>query len=108
MARTRMSETGELRIPADIRLSLGLTPGREVEISQEDGRLVVAPLASSVSEQAQRGSLTFEQFLAQRLRYVGPPITDEMIEDAVLQEAERRWDRVRRQWVEDADEDTVD
>lgn len=108
MARTRMSETGDLRIPSDIRTSLGLTPGREVEVSQEGGRMIVAPVHSTTPAEAPGGRLTVEEFLVRRIPYDGPPMTDEMIEEAVLEEAGRRWDRLHRQWDKGADEDAVD
>jgi hypothetical protein len=35
--------------------------------------------------------LTMEEFLAKRIKYDGPPITDEMMWEAIEKEARRRW-----------------
>ncbi|OQP87871.1 hypothetical protein BTR14_04825 [Rhizobium rhizosphaerae] len=102
MTRARISETGTLVLPRALREAVGLAPGAEVEISQSGGRLVVEPVPPSAPEvERETKPLTAAAFLAQRLPYNGPVITDEMIEKAILEEAKRRWERVQRQTDED-------
>ena len=108
MARIRMSDAGDLRIPPEIRRSLGLADGGVVDVSEQEGRLIVAPVSSADRDAEPQHLLTIKEFLARRLIYQGPPITEEMIEEAVLEEAEARWNRVQALRDGEADDDTVD
>ncbi|SEL55663.1 AbrB/MazE/SpoVT family DNA-binding domain-containing protein [Xaviernesmea oryzae] len=104
MTRARISENGTLTLPRALREAVGLSPGAEVEISQSGGRLVVEPVPPAALEvEAGEGAkrLTVAEFLAQRIPYDGPPMTDEMMDKAILDEARRRWERVQRQLDED-------
>jgi AbrB family looped-hinge helix DNA binding protein len=90
MATAKMSKTGAVILPKAVREAHGLEPGAEFEVI-DGGRDITLRRVASKAEQPKR-ALTVEEFLAMRPVYNGPPLTDEMIEDAVLEEAKRRWD----------------
>ncbi|TCQ10042.1 hypothetical protein C8J34_102445 [Rhizobium sp. PP-F2F-G36] len=108
MARVRMSETGMVELPQALREAIGLVPGGEVDITESAGKLVVEPVSAASSETRGGRKLAMEDLLARRIKYEGPPITDEMINQALLEEAKRRWYKVQRQWNEAIDENAVD
>ncbi|MBO9194637.1 AbrB/MazE/SpoVT family DNA-binding domain-containing protein [Rhizobium sp. 16-449-1b] len=91
MARVRISENGSVPLPQAVRDAHGWKPGAELEIV-DGGRGVVLQPVEAEQEVPAKKTLTIEEFLAMRPKYDGPPITDEMIEQAVLEEAKRRWD----------------
>lgn len=91
MARVRISENGSVPLPQAVRDAHGWKPGAELEIV-DGGRGVVLQPVEAEQEVPAKKKLTIEDFLAMRPKYEGPPITDEMIEQAVLEEAKRRWD----------------
>jgi AbrB family looped-hinge helix DNA binding protein len=91
MARVRISENGSVPLPQAVRDAHGWKPGAELEIV-DGGRGVVLQPVEAEQEVPAKKKLTIEEFLAMRPKYEGPPITDEMIEQAVLEEAKRRWD----------------
>ncbi|WP_111562025.1 AbrB/MazE/SpoVT family DNA-binding domain-containing protein [Rhizobium sp.] len=91
MARVRISENGSVPLPQAVRDAHGWKPGAELEIV-DGGRGVVLQPVEAEQEVPAKKKLTIEEFLAMRPKYDGPPITDEMIEQAVLEEAKRRWD----------------
>ena len=91
MARVRISENGSVPLPQAVRDAHGWKPGAELEIV-DGGRGVVLQPVEAEPEVPANKKLTIEEFLAMRPKYEGPPITDEMIEQAVLEEAKRRWD----------------
>lgn len=91
MARVRISENGSVPLPQAVRDAHGWKPGAELEIV-DGGRGVVLQPVEAEQEVPAKKTLTIEEFLAMRPKYEGPPITDEMIEQAVLEEAKRRWD----------------
>ena len=90
MARVRISENGSVPLPQAVRDAHGWKPGAELEIV-DGGRGVVLQPVEAEQEVPAKKTLTIEEFLAMRPKYEGPPITDEMIEQAVLEEAKRRW-----------------
>ncbi|MFK0330108.1 AbrB/MazE/SpoVT family DNA-binding domain-containing protein [Rhizobium sp. NPDC090275] len=91
MARVRISENGSVPLPQAVRDAHGWKPGAELEIV-DGGRGVVLQPVEAEQEVLAKKKLTIDEFLAMRPKYEGPPITDEMIEQAVLEEAKRRWD----------------
>jgi AbrB family looped-hinge helix DNA binding protein len=91
MARVRISENGSVPLPQAVRDAHGWKPGAELEIV-DGGRGVVLQPVEAEQEVPAKKKLTIEEFLAMRPKYEGPPITEEMIEQAVLEEAKRRWD----------------
>lgn len=91
MARVRISENGSVPLPQAVRDAHGWKPGADLEIVDGGRGVVLQPVEAEQEVPAQK-TLTIEEFLAMRPTYEGPPITDEMIEQAVLEEAKRRWD----------------
>jgi AbrB family looped-hinge helix DNA binding protein len=87
MARTRMSSKGQIVLPKAVRDAHGFGEGTEFEVIDGGKEIVLKP----VEKAAAGRKLTVEEFLAMRPVYHGPPITDEMIEQAILDEAARRW-----------------
>lgn len=93
MTRARRSEIG----PQSQRA--------EVEVSRSCDRLAIEPVPPAAPEaEREKKPLTAAEFLAKCIPYDGPPITDEMMEKAILEEAKRRWERVQRQMDEDLDD----
>ncbi len=91
MARVRISENGSVPLPQAVRDAHGWKPGAELDIVDGRRGVVLQPVEAEQEVPAKK-KLTIEEFLAMRPKYEGPPITDEMIEQAVLEEAKRRWD----------------
>ena len=91
MARVRISENGSVPLPQAVRDAHGWKPGAELEIVDGGRGVVLQPVEAEQEIPAKKKTLTIEEFLAMRPKYEGPPITDEMIEQAVLEEAKRRW-----------------
>ncbi|MDM9644590.1 AbrB/MazE/SpoVT family DNA-binding domain-containing protein [Rhizobium sp. S163] len=92
MARVRISENGSVPLPQAVRDAHGWKPGAELEIVDGGRGVVLQPVEAEQEVPAHKKKLTIEEFLAMRPKYEGPPITEEMIEQAVLEEAKRRWD----------------
>jgi bifunctional DNA-binding transcriptional regulator/antitoxin component of YhaV-PrlF toxin-antitoxin module len=90
MARVRMSKNGDVQLPQAVRDAHGLQPGAEFDIIDAGKGITLLPVETQQGDPQKK--LTLEEFLAMRPTYDGPPITDEMIEQTVLQEAKRRWD----------------
>ncbi len=44
MPITQLSEKGQVLIPKPLRRKLGLKPGAKVQLAEEEGRLVLAPV----------------------------------------------------------------
>jgi bifunctional DNA-binding transcriptional regulator/antitoxin component of YhaV-PrlF toxin-antitoxin module len=107
MARVRLSEAGDLHVPLALRETLGLVAGGELDLTARDGKLIVAPVSGDVVETPVGRRLSIDALLAKRIPYNGPPLTDEVINRAILHEAKRRFERVQRQWNEADDENAV-
>lgn len=101
MARVRLSEDGDLHVPLALREALGLVPGGEVDVTESDGRIIAVPVPAAAENG--NGPLTMAEFLDRIPVYEGPPIvlTEAVIQEAVLAEAKRRWEKVDRQLHED-------
>ena len=87
MARTRMSSKGQIVLPKAVRDAHGFREGTEFEVIDGGKEIVLKPVETTEV----RRKLTVKEFLAMRPVYDGPPITEEMIEQAILDEAARRW-----------------
>ena len=90
MSRTRMSDKGEITLPQAVRDAHGFATGAEFEVVDGD-REITLRVIEPMPERPKK-MLTVEEFIEMIPRYGGPPITDAMIEEAVLKEAKRRWD----------------
>lgn len=73
LTRSRMTEKGQITIPAAIRGQLELNPKDEVEFEMVEGAVVVRPVRRSI--------LDFCGFVPAR----NPPLTDEELRDAAEQ-----------------------
>ena len=93
MATTKVSSKGQIVLPKALRDARGWNPGTELEVSEgNNGEIVLFP-----TRKAERRfpKISAEEFLARRIKYDGPPVTDEMMKQAVLNEARRRFNAVR-------------
>lgn len=97
MTRARLSDAGSLDLPQSLREAVGLVPGGEVEITTSAGRLIVAPVPATDVEGVGERKLTMAEFLAMRVAYDGPPITDATMRDGIDAEARRMWAEFERQ-----------
>ena len=96
---TKVSETGSVQIPKAIRDAQGLSAGTELEVIERDGEIVLrgrmaATLAKAEAEARRKAlypPITVEEFLERLPKYDGPPVTLEMMDEAVMNEARRRW-----------------
>jgi bifunctional DNA-binding transcriptional regulator/antitoxin component of YhaV-PrlF toxin-antitoxin module len=90
MAKVKISPDDVVALPRAVLEAHGIAEGDDVEVTggRKEVRLTVA---SSATEPKRK--LTVEEFLAMRPRYNGPPITDEMIEEAIAEEVRERWER---------------
>lgn len=85
-ARARMSSKGQIVLPKAVRDAHGWSEGTEFEVVDAEGCVVLKPAPSH-----SRPSISFAEFVAMIPEYKGPPITSEMIEEAVVEETRRRW-----------------
>lgn len=108
MARVRISENGSVPLPQAVRDAHGWKPGAELEIVDGGRGVVLQPVDSNEADEALSTKLAFHEFLAQIPRYDGPPITDEMMHEAINQAAIEDWARLERQWSGEDDDDEND
>jgi len=102
MARAKMKD-GAIVIPKSVRDAHGLQDGAEFEVI-DGGRRIVLELMEPVLPAEEQRKLTAEEFLAivrKFPKYEGPPVTDEMMHEAINQAAVADWERLERQWNED-------
>lgn len=101
MARVRLSEAGDLHVPLELRESLGLAAGAEIELTTSEGRMIAVPVLKT--EASERKTLTMAEFLEQIPPYEGPSIdlAATLMDEAILAEAKRRFEKVNRQWHDD-------
>lgn len=64
MQKSRVGSKGEIFPPKEIRERLGLTPGRAVEYSVENEKLIVEPVPSfhDLLREAPQAEITLEEF----------------------------------------------
>ena len=86
--RAKISSKGQVVVPKEIRDRLGFAEGSEVEfLESRDGVLL-----KSVSSRASKFPLiTFDEFKARRVIWAGKPVTNEDMDEAIENEARRRW-----------------
>jgi AbrB family looped-hinge helix DNA binding protein len=88
MATTKVSSKGQVVLPKAVREAHGWPAGTELQVIDREHEVALRPK----SRRDERfPPISVEEFLARVPRYDGPPITDEMIREAVLEEAKRRW-----------------
>ena len=89
VAKTRLSSKGQVIIPKAVRDRHGWQPGVELEV-EDQGAAVVLRLANAFPR------TTFEEVRG-CLKYDGPPLTIEEMDEAVGREARRMWEEFERQ-----------
>jgi AbrB family looped-hinge helix DNA binding protein len=89
MAKTRLSSKGQVIIPKAVRDRHGWQPGAELEV-EDRGDAVVLRLATGFRP------TTFEEVRG-CLKYEGPPVTIEEMDEAIEREARRMWEEFERQ-----------
>jgi AbrB family looped-hinge helix DNA binding protein len=89
MTKTRLSSKGQVIIPKAVRDRHGWQPGAELEV-QDRGDSVVLRLATPFRP------TTFEE-LRGCLKYEGPPVAIEEMDQAIEREARRMWEEFERQ-----------
>ena len=87
MTKVKMSKDGEFLLPKELMEAHGFVDGAEVEVSGGAKQIVLRLVERPAAEK----TLTVAEFLARRPVYTGPPITQEMIDQSILEEAKRRW-----------------
>ncbi len=91
MTKVKVSPKGEFLLPKDIMEAHGFTDGAEVEVSGGQQQIVLKLVEQRQASESGKEKLTVEEFLARRPKYDGPPITQELMDQAILDEAARRW-----------------
>jgi AbrB family looped-hinge helix DNA binding protein len=91
MTKVKMTENGTIVLPKALRDARGYKAGSEFDVI-DGGRDIVLKPVDMPDADAPKKTLTVEEFLARRIPYHGPDITDEMINEAISKEAKRRWD----------------
>lgn len=88
MAVTRLSTKGQVVIPKEVRDRAGAKPGVEYEVAT-DGRVIT--LTPRADYKSRLPPITLEELLAKRIKWDGPPITDEDIKRASAEMAVKRF-----------------
>ena len=80
-----MTSKGQITIPKAVRDALRLRPGTRVDFVQEpDGRVVLRPLTHRLLD------------LVGTIKYDGPPVTLEEMNDAIARAVVERFERSRK------------
>jgi AbrB family looped-hinge helix DNA binding protein len=88
MTTTRLSSKGQLVLPKAVREAHGWHDGTVFDVI--DGGKNAVTLVKREPQASER-NLTLTEFRKLIPKYDGPPVTDKMINEAVLAEAKRRW-----------------
>jgi len=91
MTTVKANRQGELVLSKELLEAHGIPEGAEVEITGGRKEIVLRPVEAD-HPAPEQGTLTIEEFLAKLPRIKGPPVTDEMIREAIDAEAIRKWD----------------
>lgn len=84
-AHTKVSAKGQIVIPKHLRDRLDWSIGTELEIEESPGGLVLRARHDPTKR------ISYEEFRRRMPKYDGPPISAEEMNEAILQEAARRW-----------------
>jgi AbrB family looped-hinge helix DNA binding protein len=97
MTRVKMTERGTILLPKAVRDRRGFGVGTEFEVVDGGKDIVLKPV-DTMAKRGSEGKLTIDEFLAKRVPYDGPPVTDEMMHEAINRAAAEDWARMERQW----------
>jgi AbrB family looped-hinge helix DNA binding protein len=89
MAKTRLSSKGQVIIPKAVRDRHGWRPGLELEVADRGDAVVLRPTKPYTPT-------TIDEVYG-CLKYDGPPITIEEMDEAIEREARRMWEAFERQ-----------
>jgi AbrB family looped-hinge helix DNA binding protein len=89
-AETKMSAKGQVVIPKELRERLDWAAGTELEIEESLDGLILR------RKQPHRRRLTLEEFRARRPKHVGPPLSLEEMDAALLRGVREQWEREER------------
>lgn len=90
---TKVSSRGQVVLPASVRASRNWGPGTELVVVERGDEVV---LRKRSKREEKYPPITLEEFFARIPKYDGPYITDEMIDQAILDEAARRYHEKNR------------
>ncbi|WFR97203.1 AbrB/MazE/SpoVT family DNA-binding domain-containing protein [Rhizobium tumorigenes] len=96
MATAIMSKTGAVILPKEVRDAHGLEPGAEFEIIDGGGEITLRLVDRTPETSTHRVKVA--DFLAQRVHYNGPPLTEDLSRQAIDKVAIDDWKRLERQW----------
>ena len=85
---TKVSSRGQVVLPASVRAAKNWGPGTELTVVERGDEVV---LRKRSKREEKYPPITIDEFLARIPKYDGPYITDEMIDQAILDEAARRY-----------------
>jgi AbrB family looped-hinge helix DNA binding protein len=91
---TRSSTKGQVVIPKDIRERAGMKPGIIYDVANDGAVITLTPRQQS--EGFDWTPISVDELLARRVRYHGPPVTDELIRDAAAEAAVERFERSKQ------------
>lgn len=94
MTLVKASLKGEFLLPKEVLDAHGFADGAEIEVSG-DLQQIVLKLAKKGDETSER-KLTMAEFIARIPKYEGPPVTQELIDQAVADGARERWNKANR------------
>jgi AbrB family looped-hinge helix DNA binding protein len=63
MNRVQVNDKGEMRIPAEVLEPVGIKPGDKVEISSENGAIIIKPHKQGTTEEPETPSKSYSEQL---------------------------------------------
>lgn len=92
MTTVKANRQGDLVLSKELLDAHGIPEGAEVEVSGGRKEIVLRVVEAGLPAPEQE-TLTIEEFLARIPKYAGPPITQDMIDQAIAEGARERWNK---------------